>query len=212
MKSMCIDIHTFAEYIEGHLSSDEKDLAEIHFSECDRCRKILVNAYAIMNDSDLSDWEPASEQEVQSVLKHMGLSGRLEEVYKWIKEKLPGPPMQPAFAVIRDSSRLSSIEYIHFSRNINDLQANFYIEKTGDDKVSIRATVLKEDRKAQNTRLTFAREGGGPVSRPLKKDYEVFEDLPFGFYRFILKQNAIEKGTCLIYIREEEIRVDNDFS
>lgn len=218
MKSACIDIYMLARYIEGRLSDEQKETMEEHFSVCDRCRKELVSAYCLVKESDMSEWEPASDQEVRSVLNylnhpnHPNNSDWFKEVFEWITEKLPpGTQLQTGYAV-RELGKGLSLEHIELSRKIGESEVHMYIEKTDDSKVNIRARVLKENAREQNVRLTLTRKGGGTVSRPMKRDYALFEELPFGLYRLSLKQNALEKGTCLINISEAEIGVSDDLS
>ncbi|MCP4106973.1 MAG: hypothetical protein GY749_15785 [Desulfobacteraceae bacterium] len=80
-----------------------------------------------------------------------------------------------------------------------------YIEKTADNKICIHARVRKENTVAKNVRLTLVRQENSIVSRLLKGDYELFENLSFGSYCLTVAQNATEKGTCLFEVSEQGI-------
>ncbi len=211
MKSACMEIKMLARYIEGSLSDEERDQTEQHLSLCDRCRKEMVSAYDLMKDSDLSEWEPASDEQVRSVLNSLDVTGRFRKAYEWITSQLTAGMPQAEFQV-REMHETLFAEYQEFTEDIDGLQTVFHIEKAGEDKINIRIRVLKDNLKAQNIRLIFTRQGSGSVSRPLKEDYAFFEELPFGLYRFTLKQHALEKGTCFINISESEIEVRDDLS
>jgi len=218
MKSKCIETNLFTKYVEGCFSEEEREQVEVHLSACARCREILVNAHSLIHGNDLPEWEPASEVEVQSLMKNPGLPDKFENIYKWIKGRLPsGMSLNPLFTTVPCLTRKSSAEpfndYILLEKEtVDDLKIHLCIEKTETNTFNIWATVLQKDKKARNIRLVFMREGGGIVSRPLTGDYENFKDMSFGSYNFIIKQDAEEKGCCYINIKKEEVIVKDDYS
>ena len=203
MKSRCIEIAVLAKYIEGSLSDKGRDRIEEHLSECDTCLEEFVIANTLLKDHDLIECEPVSEEVALSALKSLSIPKKLKKFYAWITKVLvPDSAGQPAFATVRKPDAASSVDYISIKKDMNDLQVEMYIEKTEDDKARIRVRVLKDNISARNVRLTLIRQGGVIVSRLLKKNYVLFEDLPFGSYRFVVEQDALEKGEYLFKINE----------
>ena len=203
MKSRCIEIPVLAKYIEGRLSDKDRDRIEEHLSECDTCLEEFVIANTLLNDHALIECEPVSEKVALSALKSLNIPKELKKFYAWITKVLvPDSAGQSAFATVRKSDAASSVDYISIKKHMNDLQVEMYIEKTEDDKTRIRVRVHKDNISARNVRLTLIGQGGVIVSRFLKEDYVLFEELLFGSYRFVVEQDALEKGEYLFKINE----------
>lgn len=203
MKSTCMEIDVLAGYIEGRLSDKDRDRIEEHLSECDTCLEELVIADTLLKNHDLIECEPVSEEVALSALKGLNIPKELKKFYAWITKVLvPDSAWQSAFATVRKSDAASSVDYISIKKDMNDLHVEMYIEKTEDDKAMVRVRVHKDNISARNVRLTLIRQGGVIVSRFLKEDYVLFEELPFGSYRFVVEQDALEKGEYLFKINE----------
>ncbi len=179
MKSSCMELDILAMYIKGSLSEQETDRFEEHLSECDVCLEEFVIANKHVRDKDLSEWEPVPEEDALSVLEKV--NNKIKKFYKWITALPSELALNPDFALVR-SDTLSPTDYVRLGKNMDDLQTDMYVEKTADNKVCIHARVRKENAIAKNVRLTFTGQENSIVSRLLKGDYELFENLSFGSY------------------------------
>ncbi len=202
MKSSCMELDVLAMYIKGSLSEQETDRFEEHLSECDVCLEEFVIANKHVRDKDLSEWEPVPEEDALSVLEKV--NNKIKKFYKWVTALPSELALNPDFALVR-SDTLSPTDYVRLGKNMDDLQTDMYVEKTADNKVCIHARVHKENAIAKNVRLTFTGQENSIVSRLLKGDYELFENLSFGSYRLTVAQNAIEKGNHVFEISEQGI-------
>ncbi|PID73222.1 MAG: hypothetical protein CSB33_04690 [Desulfobacterales bacterium] len=213
MKPDCIDIDMIFRYIDGNCSRRERDRLEGHFSLCEKCRKELVDAYELSKETDESlEWDLASPAEIDSVMRALSPFLPLKKIYKWAKKKIPlpaEPGFSPLLAPVRSSTEFE-MDSVLLTKDIGDLKTEFQIEKAEGERVNIRVAVSEADEKAENVRATFKRKGGGTFSRPLTGEYGFFENMPFGYYRFTLKQNAVEKSACFIEIGDEQVTVTDD--
>jgi hypothetical protein len=211
-----------AKYSEGRCTETERRMVEKHLAACSRCRRTYTESYSAWKTFSRSGWEKASDEEVTWVMTRLKSSGKKGKTYAWIRNiasdifSLPGfslmlAPRLPG--AVRRSSPAEEVRDSDISlmtKEFGSLCVYFYAEKSGDDGVNIRVTVIDGKQKAANVRLIFLREGGGTTSHPLAGDYEYFEHMPFGDYTFLLKQNAEEKGRCRIRISEKEICIKDD--
>lgn len=90
---------------------------------------------------------------------------------------------------------------VHIKKKTDDMVVEMYFEKTGDDSASISVTVFQDSKIAQNVSLSLFSDKGRSSS--FLRDFEVFEKLPFGTYRLIIKQNKQEKVNYLFEIDDE---------
>jgi len=209
MKSPCIEIEMLAGYIGKSLSNKEREQMERHLAECDDCRDDFVTANILLNDKDLSEWEPLSKAGHEVKALKDKIAEQAEKFYEWITAPLAELTLQPGFAGVRSQNE-SSATYIRLTPKIDDLKMEICIEKVSTDKVCIYVKMLKERERAKNIRLKFIREGGGRVSRLLKKESEPFDNLSFGYYRMILVQNSQTKGEFSFEINETGVREGKD--
>ncbi|MCP4698694.1 MAG: hypothetical protein GY862_17855 [Gammaproteobacteria bacterium] len=70
----CIGPDEITDYIEGHLSSEEKPRILDHITQCHSCMERLASAIHITRDEDLSTWEPLTAEETRVALESLRLS------------------------------------------------------------------------------------------------------------------------------------------
>ncbi len=196
MKSSCMDIEQLDAYIRQGLSDEERDRMEEHLSRCDACLEEFVIGTTLLRDTELTEWEHASEDAVLSVLNKFDIPEKLKKFHAWTKRVLvPDLVSQPESAFVRNGQNTSArAEYIFLNKDFNDLHTEMCMEKLENSRFSIQTKVLKNTKNAKNVRITLMRTGGAVSSRPLKGFLERFIDLPYGQYRLILAQDAVEKG------------------
>ncbi len=201
MKS-CTELGMLAKYIRGSLSKKDMDRLEEHISVCDACLEEFVVANSIMRDKELSEWEPVSKEAALSLLDV--LNNKIRHFYEWITALPSELMLTPDFAPVRSDAG-SPVDYVYLSKHMGELQTEMYVEKTAHDKVCFHARVFKENLGAKNVRLTFIRDEDAIVSRLLKDDYELFENMLFGSYCLTVRQNAMEKGSYHFEILPEGV-------
>jgi hypothetical protein len=192
----CIDTITLARYIGGTLSDKEKDAMEHHLSACQGCREEFAMASVLLKD-DAKEESPAPLEQIQSVFQ--AIKKKAAQFYEWITLLPCESGFQPVF--VRSGEKPVSPQ-IRFTKDVSDLRTEFLIEKTNDRAISIEIRIFKNAIGAKNIRITLIKEGGGVVSRLLKSEHELFENLPFGIYRVNLIQNSEEKGNVCFEIDE----------
>ncbi len=203
----CIDDVGLAKYIGGHSSDNEKKQVEKHLSVCRDCMDTLVMTNSLINDTELSEYEPVSEETALSAMKRWNLcqENRIHnkthdsfaEIFKKIYQKITilMTPLQPA---LQRSSRQSSADLQPFRNHtlhkvFDNFEAEFDFEKTGDNSANITVCIAKGNENV--VRLTLESSTGEDIdSRPLKGNPEIFEALLFGDYRLIFRKNALEEA------------------
>ncbi len=207
MNTQCIDI---LDYLSGDGSETERTKMEEHMADCDECLSEFIAYCEEIKASDAIDPQKISKQKAKSILSGLGLKGEVKRVLKWAKELFtPCDMFQPEWVPVRNSVHShQATDRVFFNHSLDNLQAVVLIEKSVGNRVNIRAGVQEQNHKAKNVRMLFFGKGGKPYSRRLDSDFEIFEDLPYGSYDFILKQNNQEKGRCLININANEVVVE----
>ncbi len=207
MKSLCIDMETLAAYIGGSLSIEDREQMEKHLSVCDDCRKDFVIANILLKDRKLSG-KPVSQEKARSVWHN--IKEKITTTCEWTRAAISDPTLQRCFSFFgaalspaRESGPASSVDYIQQARIIGDMEAEMYIQKTGNNIASLKLRIHKESEKPANIRVTLRREGKLVKSIPLTGDYTAFESLSFGNYCLILGQDGEEKGDCFFEISEK---------
>lgn len=205
MKSQCLDTDMLFSYIEKRLPDQEKDQVERHFLKCDECLEEFALAKTLVNTTDLTGYEPAPASVVRTVLSD--IREKLEKLVKWVAE-LPPPEWlmnygaSPVRSVIQ-SDTVPTTASVLIRKDVDDLQAEMYIQKTKLDRVCIWIKVSKGKKSAKNVSLTLKREGGRSLARFLTADYEFFDKLSFGTYALVLEQNTRKKGDFLFQIDDK---------
>ncbi len=69
----CIGPDDIALYIDGRLSPEERLHIIDHITQCSVCMERLASAIHIMDDEDLSEWEPLTEEETRAALERIEL-------------------------------------------------------------------------------------------------------------------------------------------
>jgi len=220
MVKKCIDENLLTGYINGNLSDAERKQVEKHLLICEECFSVVKMSFAHLEDSEIMSCEPVPLEEAQAALKNIlerkknktDISGQIKKVFyettKRIKEtwqsiSLDNYVSQPAFARIR-SVGVSSIECMHFQKMTHShLKIEIYAERTEKNQASLDVKLLKKNLGVKNVRLIFLRKGGGPRSIELKGEYIPFENMQFGSYTLIIKQDLKENARLFFELNKE---------
>lgn len=220
MTKLCIDSDTLASYFGGSLSDEEKIRMMAHITECRTCLEKFASASSIMKNSELDDWEPASEKTTRDFLKRLNLpkpdaSGkslrdRITACYNRILSPLTEMFRLPEPALVRSGT--SSADEICLNRKIGNLQTEIYAEESESGNSTIRVKVFSGNQNAENISLTLIKDDGKMFARNLRGESVRFDDLPQGCYQFILEQNGHEKGRCVFEISEKGLHEKDNLS
>lgn len=206
--SDCIDEYRLNRYIRRRLSREDMDAVEKHLLECDECLDDLVLAKAMMRDLDSVEWEPASESAVHRIFETIRRG--LKQVMKWIPDLTP--PMwllAPAASPVRSHAHESPQTHrdaVLLEKEFNSFFAEMYIEKIRPDTVTLSVRITVNHDRPKNVTISLISDSGKLASRFLHNDFEVFDDLMFGNYQLILKQNAEVKYEYYFAVDHEGFR------
>ncbi|MCP4681793.1 MAG: zf-HC2 domain-containing protein [Desulfobacterales bacterium] len=92
----CIGAFEMADYIEGHLSSEEKLRIVDHIKQCRSCMETLAGAIYLMSDEDTSENEALTEEETRVALEKSSVGhpkGIIKGGKKRIKSSVDGCPV-----------------------------------------------------------------------------------------------------------------------
>ncbi len=208
METSCIDMDTLADYLAGNISAEEKERVECHLSECDECREDFVIANTLLRDDTLSPREAVPQTTSQSLWEQ--IREKISTLCEWslaLPSEVSGQPwfdwIGTAQAVRSGNS--SPLEYALMSRDVDDLRAEIFVEKTAPDTADIIIRVLRDGEDAQNVRLILIQKGIPLVSRLMNSNSTHLRNLAFGTYRLAFAQNALEKGELFLTISEAGI-------
>jgi hypothetical protein len=208
MKLQCIDEEVLADYIYDRLPDSERDGVEEHLASCDECLEEFVLAKALLNDSELAEYEPGPAERVRTAFQEIRekLKKKLSEWLaglsppEWIFCYEPSPVRSEPLMQRRDLPSAGGAMFIR--RNINNLKTEMYVEKEEDKTARIWIKVFKGSEPAKNVSLTLVR-GDRPFARVLMRDrdYADFKQ-PFGDYRLILDNMESKEGEIAPYLFE----------
>ncbi len=188
-------MESLARYIGGTLSDDQKERAEVHFALCDECRQDFVSASRLINDEESAEWQPIPEAEARSLWKQF--KEKIGKACQWTRayasELIQQSQLAWAAPALVRGPESPALDYAYLGKNIGELRAELFVEKKGEDKVSVKVRVLHDNHRAEHLRLSLKRKGQRDISRHLKKDYALFENLGFGVYRLALIQYRLNK-------------------
>jgi len=215
MSGQCITDEMFAAYIECAISETKRKQIEKHLSECDFCLNLFNTINANINDIELLSCENVSERFAQSIMqkvlnrhnKSISMNDHLvKTIYAvsdfinelWQTIRLP----QPQLAGIR-SPQSHTINCIKFEKQLNDfLKLEMLIKKNNSERVSIDARLI-ETENIKDSRILLIKEGGGPISFPMKNEQISIESIPFGKYELFINQGAAKKAFLLFEINAD---------
>ncbi len=188
-------METLARYIGGTLSDDQRERTEAHFALCDECRQDFVVASRLINDEESAECQPIPEADARSLWKQFkdNISKACQWTRAYASELIQQSQLEWAAPALVRGSESPALDYAYLSKNIGDLRTDMFVEKKGDDKVSVKVRVLHENRCAENMRLSLKKKGGRDISRHLRGDYVLFENLSFGTYRLALIQYRMNR-------------------
>ncbi len=192
MKSNCIDIGTLDAYMNGQLSDKERRETEEHLLLCDDCMEEALLANILLNDSELTRYEPGPADRVR--LAYQGIKEKIRtKLSDWLTHASPPDWLLCNPSPVRSSADVSTaIASILVRKDIHDLQTEMYVEKGDDGNARVWIKVLKDDKPAKNISLTLLKDGEVPFARFLSRDYVLFEKQPFGNYSLTLEGKLSE--------------------
>ncbi|MCP4344618.1 MAG: zf-HC2 domain-containing protein [Desulfobacterales bacterium] len=186
----CMDINMIDEYVSGELSGREKDLAEKHLSDCDKCLEAVALGKILLRDIESAEYAPLSEKLIRAGLEN--IFSKVKKVFNWFTEL--SPPewlLLPEISHVRSGNTSSSAPCIFVKQYFSDMLAEIYIEKQQNNRTGIWIKILKNNNKNEkNICVTLIREDGTPFARFLKQDYVFFDKLHYGVYCLTLEQNS----------------------
>ncbi len=204
MRSGCFDITTLAEYIDEQLSAREKSAVEAHIAQCDECMETFAVSKQILAGMDLSKQRvPAPLAVIAEVLS--GVRQKARSLIRWATDLTPPAWfMAPNLSPVRSGAAApAGVEAVTVERNLDNLHAELYVQRTKAERSMMAIRVLKESEPAKNVSITLSREGGRSMARFLNEEYEVFDRLLPGAYRLRLEQEDRLKGVYRFELDDE---------
>lgn len=201
MKSPCIDADTLTRHIDGRLADGEKEMVETHLAECDACLEEFVMAKTILSEIDLTGYAPGAAEIARTCLADV--RQKIGKLVEWLAGL--GPPewmlgYQASPVRSQDSETFAPSDSLFVKKNLGELRAEMFIEKSETDLACMSVKVFAGERAAKNVSLTLKREGGRAMARFLARDYESFDKLCFGTYHLCVEHNSLGKGAWLFKI------------
>jgi len=212
----CPDTVMLAKYFGKTLSEEEKNEMEAHFADCNDCLDILVSANEMLTDEEISECKPASKAEAVSVMKHWGIYNKsfgknyltvfLQRIYEFLSQIFM--PQQPAAvrspALCRsDSPGDSESKELNKKFDTFGITISYDRFEKGKDVAEITVSVFGISSKV--IRLSLENDKKGKDSRPFRGQPEIFEKVPFGIYRIIIRKENLEEKSISFLINEAGI-------
>lgn len=195
MKEACLELDMLARYIGGTLSPGQKDQVERHLAVCDECREDFLITNRLIRDEDPEEWEPIPVEHAQSLWEEF--RKKICAFREWTRTFVSDLARESQFAwaglvPVRDAES-PAVDYIHLAKDIGAIRTEFFIEKKGGDNVSLKIRTVQDGEHSTRLRLTLKRKEGRDISRHIRGDYALFENLPLGLYRLRLIQHRPNK-------------------
>ncbi len=211
MKSLCLENDIFIRCITGKLSENEKARTIKHLSECDNCLEEFTLTKTLLYDKESAHWEPVLPKQCSPVLT--GLSEKFSRFCKWLDYNLLlEKSMFSEYAPVRSSHKSPFPQVIQFSKKKDNLKIFTQIEKTENNFVNIRIKVFEQEKIIKSGRLTLMSGDGTAMSRPVKEQGTVFENLDLGIYRLVIKQNNVVQDDFFIKTGRQGVEFKDDLS
>ena len=216
MRQLCPNDERIVDYIEGHLSEEDRSCLEKHLSACEMCMEELVITNNIVARKDIYELEqpPAgvTDAAVNLVIDRNPLpSSVLIDYMNKFFSKLgyyivtpirlwPWERWNPA--ALRGFKVAASEDYVCFEVSFKDVKTEIEVEKTGINKANIRLRLNKPIKNQKSLRVTLKNGEREMASYLLDGTYVFFEDIPFGHYSVSLAKDNATIGTYSFEIKE----------
>lgn len=194
----CLDIVEIRDYLFGFLSEEDRKLAEAHFSNCDKCRNVMVSVYESFDDEELSEWECASEEEVKAIFDDLDTAAPsvFDVVFVWIVKTITPDSQNNVFSSgnyslspvrrkpIDGAPLTETTRTVYLDFDIYSLMMGF--EKIEEDKMNVQISILKSNEKKNDVRITLTNDRKEIFSDLSENGKVFFEEIPLGNYRLMV--------------------------
>ncbi len=207
MKSRCPDEETIADYMEGHLSPEDRDTVEAHLSDCEVCLEILMLARHLETDSNSLESEVIPDRITRSAVQLVAelnvtrydlfkkrSSTFAKDIYSKISGCLTQAYLTNDLVLVRGGESVSE-NCVRVRKNFKDTDAEIEIEKAGENKAHIRVRLMGDEKANTRIRVTLKKGEREISSLLLDENYALFEGIPFDHYHLIFFKNGAEIGT-----------------
>jgi hypothetical protein len=209
MKKLCPEEEVLADYLENHLSDDERSRLEIYLSECDECLEELLAAKNLIQNKGLLEYDPVPKRITERAI-HL-LAERIPASRRSVKDKILQPvkhlrtwianlnnvKLYPdsGFAHVRSYDLASHAGSFRTRKSFEKIETEIEVEKTGNASAVIRVHLVSDAHKTSNIRVTLQNKGQREISSFLLTDgFAVFEDILFGQYNLVFLRNGATIG------------------
>jgi len=217
MKRPCPDSELIGDYLEGHLSEEERMRLQEHFSECDECldRLMVVNDL-VHHRADLK-LEPVpgratqaarrlvAEQNTglaQRVTKKIGervsdLSEKLSEFFQFV------PWGAPQLQAVRHKTGEVGKDLVFLHNTLKGVAVQIEIERIGPSTCDIKILFEGDPGAGQGIRVHIEKGNREMASTLSEGDEILFEGIPFGRYNLVFAKNGADLGSIDLEIAQK---------
>jgi hypothetical protein len=228
-KSLCIETDQLILYAQG--ISDSKEKIEKHLLTCPLCMQRLTGTIQSLYHDDLSECQPFPENEAETIVqlnhqysdirKHDFIK-RIKHAIRYIKQGInnqfhhfiiKGPvkyhwqALEPQLIAYRSQSFSETLDYFHHKEKIDDIQIQFYFEKTSKNCFNMQLSIYSK-KQFPVVRVTLKQNNSSKISRLVGASGEWIKNLNFGSYLLYIEENSIQKGQFLLNIQSDMILFD----
>jgi hypothetical protein len=216
MNGFCPDEEKLVDFLEGHLSGDDRSQTEEHLAGCQSCLEAFVIANTLTRGSSEAELEPVPARVTETAVRKITsrypmtshsltrgirpslrrLGARMIEALssRWLGAGYPAP--------VRSSRIVASENRIRVRVPFREIETEIEVEKAGVGTATIRLRLLEASNFGKALRVTL-KEGEREITSHLLEGSPVlFEDIPFGHYGVSLTEDGKILGTYLFEIKE----------
>ncbi|KPA16565.1 hypothetical protein MHK_003226 [Candidatus Magnetomorum sp. HK-1] len=224
-KTDCPKDDSFYDYMTGSLSPRRQKSMTKHMKKCKSCHQSFKMAKEFLQDIDSKDYQKASEEEAELFIKKMSKraeKNKNKSLLKKMKHSLLqlGEKIQTVFedsvpwittsqanlsyAHVRSVNDSQNVRYILHKKDIDNIQSKIYIQQLTTDCFCLDFKVLNEDIENDIIRVSLKNiENNDEYSKPLLDNRISFENLCYGNYELMIKQNNAYKDLFNFEINQE---------
>lgn len=209
----CPDEEMLAGYIEGCLSSSEREAVEAHLGGCSLCLEDLAMSRCVVRGGNGPEAEQAPAEVTRKAVQLLEKQGAgrtitdnlvdsFHSLFSFLKEHVANGLLGEAHMAPVRSGTIVAPDTILVQKRFEEITAAIEIEKTGATRAKIRTRIIIGYPQFKGGRVTLL-QGGREVSS-LLFNYEqvVFDDIPFGAYTLSYNKNGKKIGAYSFEITE----------
>ncbi len=214
MKNQCFNEETLADYMEGHLSSENNYEMEAHLSECDMCLESFIvgknlslsgppeleHAPIHVTQAAISLVADMNTPPLDLLVKRTGAFAK--DIYAKVSDYIAPVFWEDSFAIRGEESISEDCFHIRKKFKESGMETEIEIEKTGEDKANIRVILAGSAREDTNIRATLKKDDREISSLLFDENYTLFENIPFDHYDLIFTRHGQELGSYAFTLRE----------